>query len=416
MSQSYTSVRFSCTLLIGWLLSQAPQLTCAQNALYLANGNQQAGAELLDLTDERVKYAIRRGDVMTNYSNSRENVLMVFKEDGNFLIISELSPDLTTAKKQLKGFLSAPTRRSDTDLLILAVPLSVIPAFISYESDEIVNYRRPDSSAASVNKSELVGILYRTGKHMLLRDPVEVAPLLPSVRTMLNKPSMSTSSEPVAATTPTRPETSSATPTAPATDAAPTTAPANKPTDPADANPPASTPAPTRSSLKLTEEEYQLYREKALRKVDEFSSYLNIITDKSLPSDEKDKAIEQAAKLFLASARIEVTSANRPGKRSFSIREYLGRLKLLPYGSASIEWNEVQYIKELKQEADGNYYGMISGQQTFTGYGADGKKVMYSDVTQKNVKVKLESYQKIIDGQEQFNWDVLLGNIGVATN
>ena len=415
MIQLFTPIRFAGTLLLCWLLSQVPQTLRAQNALYLANGNQMTGAELLDLTGERVKYAIRRGDVMTNYSYSRENVLMAFKEDGNFLIISELNPDLATAQKQLKGFLSAPIRRSDTDLLIMAVPLAVVPALISYESDEIVNYRRPDSSAASVNKSELVGILYRTGKHKLFRDPVEVAPLLPTVRTMLNKPSMSISTEPVAAKTPAKPETK---PMAPVTDPAPTTAPANPSTASAD---PVAAPAspgsgPTRSSLKLTEEEYQLYREKALRRVDEFSSYLNVITDKSLPSEEKDKAIEQAAKLFLPSATIEVTSAKRPGKRNYPIREYLARLKLLPYGSASIEWNEVQYVKELKQEADGNYYGTISGQQTFTGYGADGKKVMYSDVTQKNVKVKLQSYQKVIDGQEQFNWDVLLGNIGVATN
>ena len=413
MNQLFTSLRFALILFFGWLLSQAPHVARAQNALYLANGNQMTGAELLDLTDERVKYAIRRGDVMTNYSYSRENVLMAFKEDGNFLIISELSPDLAVAHKQLKGFLSAPMRRSDTDLLIMAVPLSVVPALISYESDEIVNYRRPDSSAASVNKSELVAILYRSGKHKLLRDPVEVAPLLPGVRTMLNKSSMSAATEPVAAITPAKPD---AKPTAPAPEVMPTTAPTTNPSAAANAGPPVSTPAPARSSLKLTEEEYQLYREKALRRVDEFSSYLSVITDKSLPSDEKDKAIEQAAKLFLPSATIEVTSVKRPGSRRYPIREYLARLKLLPYGSASIEWNEVQYVKELKQEADGNYYGMISGQQTFTGYGADGKKVMYSDVTQKNVKVKLQSYQKVIDGQEQFNWDVLLGNIGVATN
>ncbi len=415
MNQLFISIRFVGTLLICWLLSQVPQTLRAQNALYLANGNQMTGAELIDLTGERVKYAIRRGDVMTNYSYSRENVLMAFKEDGNFLIISELNPDLAIAQKQLNGFLSAPTRRSDTDLLILAVPLSVVPALISYESDEIINYQRPDSSAASINKSELVGILYRTGRHKLLRDPVEVAPLLPSVRTMLNKPFVSTTTDPVAANTPTK---TGAKPTTPATDTTPTTTPPNTPTAPPDAVAAPASPGsgPTRSSLKLTEEEYELYREKALRRVDDFSSYLNVITDKSLPSDEKDKAIEQAAKLFLPSATIEVTSVKRPGKRNYPIREYLTRLKLLPYGSASIEWNEVQYVKELKQEADGNYYGTISGQQTFTGYGADGKKVMYSDVTQKNVKVKLQSYQKVIDGQEQFNWDVLLGNIGVATN
>jgi hypothetical protein len=400
--RNLSAIRCVCRFFLGWLLCLMAQKTFAQNAIYLANGNQMVGAEILDITDERLKYAIRRGDAMINYAYARENVLIAFKEDGNFLIISELSPELATAKKQLKGFLATPIRRSETDLLIVAVPLSVIPAMISYESDEVINYRLPDSSAASINKTELIGILYRTGKHALFRDPVEVAPLLPSVRAMLNKPSAPAPTEVVAVSAPTKPTPVSAgvavLPASENNSSLPSVAPTGQ------------------SKVKLSEEEYQLYREKALRRVDEFSSYLNVITDKTLPTDEKDKAIEQAARLFMPSATIEVTSANRPGSRRYPIREYLARLKLLPYGSASIEWNEVQYVKELKQEADGNYYGMISGQQTFTGYGADGKKVMYSDVTQKNVKVKLQSYQKIIDGQEQLNWDVLLGNIGVATN
>ena len=90
-------------------------------------------------------------------------------------------------------------------------------------------------------------------------------------------------------------------------------------------------------------------------------------------------------------------------------------MKLLPYSSSKVEWSEIQYISELKQANDGNYYGTITGQQTFMGYGGrGGQDVIYSDVTQKNVKVKLQSYQKVIDGQNQANWEVLLGNIGVA--
>jgi hypothetical protein len=173
------------------------------------------------------------------------------------------------------------------------------------------------------------------------------------------------------------------------------------------------TPEPAKPSL--SEEEYQQYRTKAMQRVDEFGNYLNIITDKSLDGKEREKAIEQVVKMFLPNATIEVTTKDKPGSKKYKVRDYLTRMKLLPYSSAKVSWSEIQYVSELKQEADGNYYGTITGQQTFMGYGGTGgTDVLYSDVTQKNVKVKLQSYQKVVDGQNVNNWDVLLGNIGVA--
>ena len=183
----------------------------------------------------------------------------------------------------------------------------------------------------------------------------------------------------------------------------------------ADTNTPDTDPAAT-SKLVLSDADYQLYRAKALQRVDEFVSYLNVITNKSLSTVQKDEAIDQAVKLFMPAATIEVTSNSRPGSRRYPIRQYLSRLKLLPYSSAKIEWSEVQYIKEMSQAADGNYYGVITGQQTFVGYGNKGDNVLYSDVTPKRVRVKLERRQVTFNGADVVNWNLLLGNIGVAAN
>ncbi|MVM36422.1 hypothetical protein GO730_00170 [Spirosoma sp. HMF3257] len=118
----------------------------------------------------------------------------------------------------------------------------------------------------------------------------------------------------------------------------------------------------------------------------------------------------------MPAATIEVTSKSRPGARRFPVREYLTRLKLLPYSSTKIEWSEIQYIKEMSQAADGNYYGVITGQQTFVGYGGNPGDVIYTDVTPKRVRVKLERYQMSYDGTDITKWNLLLGNIGVAAN
>lgn len=161
----------------------------------------------------------------------------------------------------------------------------------------------------------------------------------------------------------------------------------------------------------LTTEEYKEYSEKGIARVHQFANYLSIIGDKNQKLSERNKAVDQATQLFEPSATVSVSGSR--GVSRYPVWEYLNRVKLLPYSRINVTWTEVRYIEELKQEADGSYYGTITGQQVFEGYGRDGRSIAYGDVTKKNIKVKLESYEKIIDGQATTNWGVLLGNIGL---
>jgi len=403
------------TLLATLFFLVFPLVLSAQDAIYTANGNRISDAQLTGLTEDKVTFTVQRDGKASTFNFQRANVLFAFSRTGNFLVISDLSGDLTKAQQQLGAYLSAPVRAGGREYLIRAVPLTVIPATIAYESDAVVNYKTAEGKSASIPKSELVGILYQDGRHLLLREAAEIAPLLKDIGGQIKGETLAAKPQPAA-------------PTASSPEPLPTplpTAPAALPSDGA-AKPEAAIPSgkvtdkplTTESATDvrkpaLTEGEYQGYRKKALQKVDEFVSYLNIITDKKLPTYEKDKAIDQAARLFMPAATIAVTSTSKPGARRYPIRDYLNRLKLLPYSSARIEWSEVQYIKELSQAADGNYYGVITGQQTFIGYGSQ-DQVLYSDVVQKNVRVKLQSYGSTSDGVKSIKWDVLLGSIGVA--
>lgn len=383
----------------------------AQDIIYTANGNRLENAQLTDVTDDRILFTVQKSDKTSSVSLQRQNVLFAFNRKGNFLAISSLSSELAQAKKQLQGFLAAPARPTRNDFLVKAVPFEVIPAIIVYNND-VVNYKTQDNKSAAINKSELVAILYHDGHHELLRAPTEVAPLLIDIQKLLDN-TVSGASTPAAVSTN---NTVPSTPPAPIGNSTPNSSlekvTENQQTFVEPLAPSASSTDAGKPTL--NEADYQLYRKKALQKVDEFVSYLNVITDKKLSTYEKDKAIAQAAKLFMPAATIEVTSANRSGSRRYPIHDYLVRLKLLPYSSAKIEWSEVQYIKEMSQAADGNYYGVITGQQTFMGYGANGDNVVYSDVTQKRVRVKLEPYQVTFDGKDITKWNLLLGNIGVA--
>jgi hypothetical protein len=394
----------------------------AQETLYWSNGSSFP-FKLVEATESIVKVAEQKGERVIKRSVPRENVLVAFNARGNYLLVADLPADPAQASQRIMDFYNA--AGPSNDLLVQANPLKVIECNISYKSDNVVNYNTPQGSTASINRNELALIIFKDGHHEFVLPPADAATMLANaqmqVQKAIDQPAKKTApkveskavaektAEPVketAAPVQKWGEPAAEKPAEPAAQPAAVTAPRT-----------AETPAPSAvSSKSLTEEEVKSYGKKGIRKVDEFVQYLNIISDKNIDPDKKDDAIEQAVKLFLADATIEVSSSNRQGKRKYPVKDYLTRLKLLPYGSTSITWNEVNYVKDLTLASDGNYYGTITGSQTFTGYSANGQDIMYSDVTQKSVKVKLESYNKTVDGQQTTNWDILLGNVGISVN
>jgi len=373
----------------------------SQNTVYFTNGNA-IEAQLAEATGEKLKLNVMRGQSLVKYAHPRSKIALAFNANGNYLAISELAASDTEAQQQINDFLNAPARQVPYDLIITREP-KVIQAKISYESDDAANYQTLKGESASINKKDIVAIIYEDGRHQFV-PPIDeqIAALLGSVHEEIRQAEVAP---------PATPQPADVAAVVESTPAATTTAEPVAKT----AEKPRATPSRAKPKPVLNDEEYKSYSEKALTKVGEFGAYLGIIVDKTKDADEKDKAIEQAAKLFMPNATIEISSLNRPGTVKYKVQDYLTRLKLLPYGSATIEWTEIQYINGLTQAADGNYYGLIKGQQTFMGYD-DTKNPVYSDVTQKEVKVKLQSYQKLIEGTEQVNWEVLLGNVGVSLN
>ncbi|GAB4002241.1 hypothetical protein GCM10028807_60470 [Spirosoma daeguense] len=357
------------------------------NVIYFSEGDPAVDTRIVDLTSDKV---VVRADGGRDKPFSRSRVVLAFNQKGNFLVIAELSPDLTQAKQQLQTFLDAPARKDGNDYLIKASPLSVVLGKISYDGD-VINYKTPQGNSATINKNELIAVLYRDGRHVLLKPVNEAAPLLAELR-----PDIENGGKPVTASKPVAADTT-------ATSPAPATLTESDKNNSGSGN-----------KMTLTEEEKETYRQKSLARVDEFVNYINVITDKNSSNDEKDRAIEQALRLFIKGSTIEVTSSARTGSRTYRVDEYLNRLKRLPYLYTKVEWADTQFVQDLTQMPDGTYEGTISGQQRFTGYNANGQ-TKYSDVTQKDVRVKLDSYQKIIDGTSNLRWQTMLGNVSVSS-
>lgn len=149
---------------------------------------------------------------------------------------------------------------------------------------------------------------------------------------------------------------------------------------------------------------------RALNNIETFMNYCAIIADKETPFEDADKAIDLAIALFLnEESTVHVSEQNSPTKKTYLIRDYLNRLKLMKYDQVEIEWADIAFVDRIRLGPDSLYYGIVSSMQKFSGY-RDGE-VAYSDLTTKNTEVILKR-DTILEGAQ--TWDVLLDEISVV--
>ncbi len=165
-------------------------------------------------------------------------------------------------------------------------------------------------------------------------------------------------------------------------------------------------------AVELSAEQKTHFEQMAEVKANDFGKYLNIISDKKEDEEDKLYAIEGAMKLFIDdSVKIEVSSMNREQKRQFLVPEYLNRLRMLPYDDVKLTWMNAQLVSRLRPGQDGKWYGVIAARQLFRGY--IDNKIVYQDVTDKNMEVVLMRYEVFDEGVKKQKWDVFLSDIGV---
>jgi hypothetical protein len=166
--------------------------------------------------------------------------------------------------------------------------------------------------------------------------------------------------------------------------------------------------------LDLDQASYEQFKQKSIQKTDDLGKYLNLIANKSTESAVSNKAIDQAVGLFVSEESTVETTKPNGEKDQQPIRGYLNKLKLLKYSKVLIEWTDISYVSNLRRGPDGFYYGVISLSQKFSGF--IDNKLVYSDVTKKNVEVVLKTYKKEVEGESIELWDVFLNNVGISAS
>ena len=154
------------------------------------------------------------------------------------------------------------------------------------------------------------------------------------------------------------------------------------------------------------------YSAQALQKTTYLSNYIQIICDNKSSLLKSSGAVDLACKLFLDENRVvQVSSTTRSNIREYRVRDYFKHLQLLGYTRVEIKWVEIGYVSQLRRGVDGNFYGVITIKQKFTGYKND--LPAYEDITEKHIEVVLKQVSVAQAGNSMKCWDVLLGDINV---
>lgn len=343
----------------------------AQDKIYLASSTRQGKITAITAATITYRPTLERSQII---NIPLSNIILLINDQGSWLAPSQLNFEEETTIQSVNNFLTQ-DKPAYTEDRIYCIDGMRQDGKILEEDDKTIT-AVINNVTKQIPKSAVIVVLYHTGKHNILGTVNDARDVLVKAVQYNNETSLSKT----------------------ATGEPETTAPVN-----AD--------VPTFESVagNVSKAEFEA---KATQKTTQFSAYLKLLCDKSTPQDEMNKAINMAVGLFVNEDAVVETSSLTTGttKRS-KIRNYLREVKMLNYDRIELDWTNVQYVTDVRLAPDGTWRGIVTFEQTFSGY-RDGQRI-YKDITTKKAEVVMKNYTKNVEGQRVSNWDVLLSDIGV---
>lgn len=161
------------------------------------------------------------------------------------------------------------------------------------------------------------------------------------------------------------------------------------------------------------EQKNNLFKEKTERRIKDLEQNIIIIGNKEKEEEDKVRAINTSVKYFQSEKIVfEVSSLNNP-TRTYSVRQYLNKLKDLPYHQVEIKWFNSMWVSDFLKGTNGKYYGTIRLFQVFKGTGAEGENI-YSDITTKDIPVEIDVRELTTSQGKKEVLIVKLGDVNVV--
>lgn len=413
----------------------------SQDIIYKSDGAQIEG-KVENVDSNSISYTSTKKSAKLQSLSTLQAALIVF-QNGQYVTLPTTKEKVEAAQK---------AKNLENDIVITRYAEMIEGTIRSISKTEIEIVSSESNSVSKLKSDETILVVYRDGRHVLLKNAGEVKAILeymhPQVAALIEKPASVTTTESAPNQPTGRPShlgnqtsttTTQTTPQQPAQQAVNTqqvvnsSPPANNSQTVTESNQQANSNAinsatstsfqPTNTPVnnekesstspnELSDIDFDEFSDKALQKIDDFTGYLSIISSKETFPESANQAIDLAVELFVnEDVIVEVSTVGYAESVKRKIRDYLTRLKLLKYDKVEIQWADINYVSNFRKAPDGNYYGTLTVKQTFRGY--KDNQVVYSDVTQKDVEVVIKGMEKAVQGQKEMVWDVLLSDIGV---
>jgi hypothetical protein len=354
------------------------QVGLAQEMLYMSNDSKEAG-KINSIEAGKIDFSPAEPPNAPKKTIELANVLALFNAKGDYLMVAGGKVD----EKAIASFLNPPVEARSADVIIARNAHTVFCQITGEDMDKFTYFAR-GGMKYTVPKAEVGAVIRKDGRHQVFGPISAIAPQLSTALPEI-KPGLVAARELAADAKKYAPKDSGA------------------------VDPNSLEAAVAKGELAL---DINLYKRKALQKVEDLGRYIKKIADKRTDLVEANKTVDLAVLLFLNEDKIvEVSQGSSEQKARFKIRSYLNKLKLLKYENVSISWQNISYVSNLRKGVDGNYYGIVSFDQVFEAVNEG--EIVYRDLTRKNIEVILTSYKKQVDGQEKDLWDIFLSDIGV---
>lgn len=183
---------------------------------------------------------------------------------------------------------------------------------------------------------------------------------------------------------------------------------------------------------KLSEEDKQEFSMRIKQKIEDFQTYLGIISSRQSSKATANTAVNECLKLFIGQGEeyytygdgdaygnkylndpvtIQITSKRNKRPRPNTVKRYLTTLannlnKM--YTKVNITSSDAVRVDNIHETGDGKYECVAYFFQKFEGY-RDGE-LIYTDITTKKVRVYLEQ----IEGPIGKTWSIALGDISAV--
>lgn len=187
-------------------------------------------------------------------------------------------------------------------------------------------------------------------------------------------------------------------------------------------------------TIVLTEDDKNQVKARIIEKLNDFQNYLGEMADKQNPMSVRNAFRKSNTLLFIGecepykvtdiqsgeiqqkdAVKMETSSLSHNTKHSQLMKDYFNNImNNRAYSNIKIEQSKAVRIDNIRKVAEGKYEGVAHIHQYFTGYGGDGKQILYSDSTEKAVKIYI-GYEEVLSSEGvQRIFNIKLGDMKVV--